>query len=79
MASYNAFAAFYDRFIKPVDYKKRAAYFDRIIAPHIGEQKLLLDLACGTGSLSIELSQLGYDIIAADASPQMLSIAQQKA
>lgn len=79
MASYNAFAPFYDRFIKPVDYKRRAAYFDQIIAPHIGEQKLLLDLACGTGSLSIALSQLGYDVIAADASPQMLSIAQQKA
>ena len=79
MASYNAFAPFYDRFIKPVDYKHRAAYFHSIIAPHIGEQKLLLDLACGTGSLSIALSQLGYDVIAADASPQMLSIAQQKA
>lgn len=79
MASYNAFAPFYDRFIRPVDYKKRAAYFDSIIAPDIGEQKLLLDLACGTGSLSIVLSQLGYDVIAADASPQMLSIAQQKA
>lgn len=79
MASYNAFAPFYDRFIKPVDYKKRAAYFNSIIVPHIGEQKLLLDLACGTGSLAIALSQLGYDVIAADASPQMLSLAQQKA
>ena len=79
MASYNAFAPFYDRFIKPVDYKRRAVYFDQLIAPHIGEQKLLLDLACGTGSLSIALSQLGYEVIAADASPQMLSIAQQKA
>ncbi len=79
MASYNAFAPFYDRFIKPVDYNRRAAYFDQLIAPHIGEQKLLLDLACGTGSLSIALSQLGYEVIAADASPQMLSIAQQKA
>lgn len=79
MASYNAFAPFYDRFIRPVDYKKRAAYFDSIIAQHIGEQKLLLDLACGTGSLSIALSALGYEVIAADASPQMLSIAQQKA
>ncbi len=79
MASYNAFAPFYDRFIKPVDYKKRAAYFDSIIAPNIGEQKLLLDLACGTGSLAIALWALGYEVIAADASPGMLSIAQQKA
>lgn len=80
MASYNEFAPFYDRFIKPVDYRARAAYFNKIIKTYIGEQKnLLLDLACGTGSLSIELSRLGYEVIAADASAQMLSIAQQKA
>lgn len=80
MASYNEFAPFYDRFIRPVDYKARANYFNRIIKTYIGEQQnLLLDLACGTGSLSIELSRLGYDVIGADASPQMLSQAQQKA
>ncbi|MFV0497770.1 MAG: class I SAM-dependent DNA methyltransferase [Candidatus Fimivivens sp.] len=79
MASYNAFAPFYDRFIKPVDYEARAAYFNSIIAPQIGEQKLLLDLACGTGSLSLALSRFGYEVIAVDASPQMLSLAQQKA
>lgn len=80
MASYNEFAPFYDRFIKPVDYKARANYFHSIIKNYIEEQQnLLLDLACGTGSLSIELAKLGYDVIAADASPQMLSLAQQKA
>ena len=35
-------------------------------------------MACGTGSLSVELSRLGYEVIAVDASEQMLSIAQQK-
>jgi len=79
MASYNEFAEFYDSFITPVDYKARAAYFDSIIKQHIGEQHcLLLDLACGTGSLSIELSRLGYEVIAVDGSEQMLSLAQQK-
>jgi len=79
MASYNEFAAFYDRFITPVDYKARASYFNKIIKEHIGERHcLLLDLACGTASLSIELSKLGYEVIAVDASEQMLSLAQQK-
>ncbi len=79
MASYNEFAEFYDRFITPVDYKARAAYFDKLIKQNIGEQHcLLLDLACGTASLSIELSRLGYEVIAVDGSEQMLSIAQQK-
>lgn len=79
MASYNVFAPFYDTFIKPVDYHKRADYFHSIIKPYIGEQKLLLDLACGTGSLSVALARLGYDVIGVDASMQMLSLAQQKA
>ena len=79
MASYNAFAPFYDRFIKPVDYDKRADYFDHIIKSVIGEQKLLLDLACGTGSLAVALAKRGYDVIGVDASEQMLSLAQQKA
>lgn len=79
MDSYNEFAPFYDKFITDVDYKKRAAYFDGLIKPYIGEQPLLLDLACGTGSLSIELSRLGYEVIGVDASEMMLSIAQQKA
>ncbi len=79
MVSYNEFAPFYDRFIKPVDYRARAKYFHSIIQNYIGEQQnLLLDLACGTGSLSIELSKLGYDVIAVDGSAQMLSVAQQK-
>lgn len=43
------------------------------------ERGLLLDLACGTGTLSVELSKLGYDVIGADASEQMLMLAQQKA
>ena len=54
MACYNEFARFYDRFITPVDYRARAKYFDMLIKRYIGEQQnLLLDLACGTASLSL--------------------------
>ena len=38
----------------------------------------MLDLACGTGTLSIELAKLGYDVVGTDASAQMLSEAMQK-
>ena len=37
----------------------------------------LLDLACGTGTLSIELARLGYDVVGTDGSEQMLSEAMQ--
>ena len=79
MASYNVFAPFYDRFQRPVDYAARAAYFDRLLRENGVRPGLLLDLACGTGSLSVELAALGYEVIGVDASDQMLSCAQQKA
>jgi len=79
MESYNAFAPYYDRFQRGIDYAARAAYFDGLIRDFGGEKGLLLDLACGTGSLSLALAKRGYDVIGVDQSPDMLSIAQQKA
>lgn len=80
---YNAFAAFYDRLIEgQIDYHVRAAYFDRLIREywHSAENcpELLLDLGCGTGSLSREFSALGYDVIGADGSQEMLAAAMGK-
>ena len=40
---------------------------------------LSLDLACGTGSLTVELCRRGWDIYGVDGSPEMLSAAMQKA
>ena len=77
--SYNAFAAFYDRLTGNVSYDKRAEYFDQIIRQNRQKVELLLDLACGTGSLSVELASLGYDVIGVDGSADMLSVAMQKA
>jgi len=79
MASYNAFAPYYDRFQRGIDYAARAAYFDGLIRAFGGGPGLLLDLACGTGSLSLALAKRGYDVIGVDQSPEMLSVAQRKA
>ena len=79
MASdYGDFARFYDRFTLNVDYPARARYFDMMIQEYNPNAKLLLDLACGTGSLSFELEPFGYDIVAVDNSYEMLSVATQK-
>lgn len=76
----SAFAAFYDRLTGEIDYRRRAQYFDQIIRQHITvtDETILLDLACGTGSLSVALSALGYDVIGVDASADMLSEAVSK-
>ena len=78
MSDYGDFARFYDRFAQNVNYPARARYFDAVIQKYNPDAKLLLDLACGTGSLSFELEEYGYDIVAVDNSYEMLSVAAEK-
>ncbi|MBR5495764.1 MAG: class I SAM-dependent methyltransferase [Oscillospiraceae bacterium] len=78
MKSYGDFAFFYDELTRNIDYKKRAEYFDSIIKKYGSQDKILLDVACGTGSLSEEFCSLGYDVIGADPSEDMLSVALDK-
>lgn len=79
MAGYGVFSRFYDRLTENVNYPVRARYFDQLIRRWAGRPvELLLDLACGTGTLSVELSKLGYDVIGADGSEEMLAAALEK-
>ncbi len=77
--SYSSFASVYDELTVNVDYKRRAEYIAEILRKQGIEDGLLLDLACGTGSLSVEFSKMGYEVIATDASPDMLMEARDKA
>lgn len=79
MPGYNIFARYYDDLTANIDYAERAAYFDEIIRKFKKTKgNILLDLACGTGSLSIEEAKLGYDVIGVDNSAEMLSRAVEK-
>lgn len=78
MSGYHSFSYFYDKLTSNISYKKRAEYFDMLIKNHNGKKNLLLDLACGTGSLSEEFSRMGYDVIGVDASEEMLNEALDK-
>lgn len=73
---YNAIASVYDKFNAEIDYGKWAdfieASFDRFL---VRRPELVLDLACGTGRMTRELSKRGYDMIGIDGSEQMLSVA----
>lgn len=77
--SYNSFASVYDELTVNVDYKERTAYIMKILDTYGIKDGLLLDLACGTGSLSLEFAKNGFDVIGTDASFDMLSEAQNKA
>lgn len=77
--SYSSFASVYDDLTVNVDYKRRAEYIADILREQGIADGLLLDLACGTGSLSVEFSKMGYEVIATDASPDMLMEARDKA
>ena len=73
MSAYGCFADVYDRLTSNINYEELALYYDRIISNHNGKKGILLDLACGTGSMSMQFSKLGYDVIGVDLSTEMLS------
>lgn len=78
MASYGNFAYFYDNLTDNVDYEKRCSYMSDLLAENGIGEGILLDLACGTGTVSLIMSNMGYDVIGVDASEDMLSVAQEK-
>jgi ubiquinone/menaquinone biosynthesis C-methylase UbiE len=61
-----------------VPYDKWADRAEAIFAAYEKKPKILLDLACGTGSLTKIFADRGYDVIGADASAEMLSAAAEK-
>ena len=77
--AYEYLAGCYDRFTADVDYAAWANYLEK----HFSRSKLpihtVLDLACGTGSLTCELARRGYEMIGSDLSEEMLALAAEKA
>ena len=78
MSGYGDFAYYYDLLTENVDYESRCDYIYNLLADNGVGKGILLDLACGTGTLSLLLAEKGYEVIGVDASEDMLSIAQEK-
>lgn len=76
--SYDDFSRFYDLLTDNVEYKERADYFCRLLSMCGINGGILLDLGCGTGSMSFEMADRGFDVIGIDSSIGMLNAAQQK-
>ncbi len=76
--SYDIFSRFYDSLTDNVEYEKRADYFCRLLSLCGITGGILLDLGCGTGSMSIEMAKRGFDVIGVDSSVGMLNEARRK-
>ncbi len=77
---YTSLAPVYDTLMADVDYESWGDFIDEIIQTHHHNPIDILELACGTGSLSISLAELEcYNITGTDLSPDMIEIARDKA
>lgn len=77
---YRALARVYDRLNAEIDYQGWADFVESCFARYLERKpELLLDLACGTGSMTLELAARGYDMIGVDASEDMLCVAYERA
>lgn len=76
---YSILAEVYDEVMRAVDYKAWADFINEVIQMHHSHPDDVLELACGTGSLTLELAKFGYQITASDKSPEMVEKAREKA
>ncbi len=79
MSGYECFADYYDELTANVEYSKIANYILKILKLNNHNPGRVVDLACGTGSLTLELAKVGLDVIGVDSSCDMLSVARNKA
>ena len=78
MSAYDALAPWYDRFTGDVPYPALADFYESILHREGQDRLTLLDLCCGTGTLTLALARRGHELIGVDCSPEMLAVALDK-
>lgn len=78
METYTSFAEVYDTFMDNVPYDEWADYVEHLLKEQDIDSGLVLELGCGTGSMTEALSSRGYDMIGVDNAQEMLDIARRK-
>lgn len=79
MSRYAALAAAYDALTQDAAYRRRAAYIHRLLKKERRPVETVLDLGCGTGTITCLLAALGYQMTGVDLSEEMLTEAARKA
>ncbi len=78
MTPYFSLASCYDALTSDVDYEKWADFYESLFEKNDLKVKSVLDLACGTGTLSYIMARRGFDVTGVDASAEMLAEALAK-
>ena len=78
LEAYTGFAAVYDTFMDNVPYREWGGYIHSMLCEKGVKDGLVLDLGCGTGTMTEILAGYGYDMIGADNSEDMLELAMEK-
>lgn len=78
MDAYTGFAEVYDLFMEDVPYEEWCEIITGILQEHGIMDGLVLDLGCGTGTLTRLLAAQDYDMIGVDGSEEMLMEAREK-
>ena len=78
MQAYTSFAQVYDTFMDNVPYEEWGEYICEVLKEYKIKDALVLELGCGTGSLTEYLAGKGYDMIGVDNSMDMLELAMEK-
>ncbi|HZK35042.1 MAG TPA: class I SAM-dependent methyltransferase [Bacillota bacterium] len=76
---YRDFAYVYDELMQDVDYDRWADHIEKIFNRFAVKPEKIVDLACGTGSITNRLAARGYNMTGVDISQDMLSVAREKA
>ena len=79
MNAYDSLAQWYDGFTGDVPYAALADYYESRLLREGQARLTLLDLCCGTGTLTLLLARRGHELIGVDRSPEMLAVAAEKA
>ena len=78
MQAYTGFAQVYDIFMDNVPYDDWTNYLAGLLKEYNVHSGLVLELGCGTGSITRRLAAKGYDMIGIDISEEMLEIARDR-
>lgn len=77
--SFTKVAEFYDELMKPVPYRMWVSYYLLLLSMQGIKPKTMLDMCCGTGTMTELMFREGFEVDGFDLSADMIDVARKKA